>query len=227
MAYLDTYWRDYLNTIYFYGEPHGKDDTQIHQYYGYHVEIPAPSMSNTFVYDKELVFLNQVKNGEYNFTKYPIKDEALYEYVTAWDKEDMIQCDNFVYTYPERVFNYPENQYEIIKNRLCQNLGSNRGVAVLYNPTIDNDREDIPCLNWLQATIHDKKLRLHCMFRSNDIYGAWPSNMLLLSYLGFKLTTDLNKLGHDVYFHSIDYHCSCAHYYKTDEQAVKHIIGVK
>lgn len=234
MAYLDIYWKEYLKAIYQYGEDHTKDDTKIRQYYGYHQTIPAPPLLNSLQnihYDKQKIFLQQVKNGEYNLQGYPIKDEALYQYVTAWDKDEMIQCKEFIYTYPERIFNYPQNQYEIIKNRLQHNIGSNRGVAVLYNPEIDKERKDIPCLNWLQATVDENNnLRLHCMFRSNDIYGAWPSNMLLLSYLGFQLVDDLNNLGdfiRDIRFHSIDYHCSCAHYYKTDEEAVKNIIGVK
>ena len=36
-------------------------------------------------------------------------------------------------------------------------------------------REDIPCLNWMQALIHDDCLTLHIMFRSNDIYQAFPA----------------------------------------------------
>lgn len=231
MASIDTFWAYYLNDIYRFGEFHKKDDSLIMELRGYHIKIKNPLYSvasvDSVLKDTDL-YLKCIKDGAFNIENYPIMDEALYEYVTAWDKEDMIMCDNFVYTYPERLFNYnyaihQENQYHIILNRLKNNIGTNRGVAVLYNPMIDSDAEDIPCLNWLQATVRNNKLILHCMFRSNDIYGAWPSNMYLLSYLGMKLSDDL---GDNIIFEGIDYHCSSAHYYKTDEDAVKKVIGV-
>lgn len=224
MAFIEYQWKRYLKYIFEQGHAHTKDDSEIQEVLGYHTQILSPINSRWVSGEKgEELFLNAIKGGTFNIPNYPIKDEALYKYVTAWDQDDMINCDNFVYTYPERLFNYPINQYEIIKNRLLNNLGSNRGVAVLYNPFKDGEREDIPCLNWLQATVRDGKLMLHCMFRSNDIYGAWPSNMMLLSYLGIKLANELD----DVVFHGIDYHCSSAHYYKTDEDAVKKIVGVE
>lgn len=230
VSFLDKIWVDYLKDIYKSGSIHEKDDSEVREYLGVHKKIPNPLYTITsmtsILRDSDL-FLKCVKEGKFNIEGYPIKDEALYEYVTVWDKEDMIMCGNFVYTYPERLLNnnyaiYKENQYLTILNRLRNNLGSNRAVAVLYNPLLDSDSDDIPCLNWLQCTVRDNKLVLHCVFRSNDIYGAWPSNMLLLSYLGLKLANDL---GNNIVFDSIDYHCTSAHYYRTDEDAVKKIIG--
>ena len=40
--------------------------------------------------------------------------------------------------------------------------------------------QHIPCLNWVQATIRNNKLILHVIFRSNDCYSAFPSNMLFI-----------------------------------------------
>ena len=231
MAYLDKYWIKYLKKIYHQGTDHTKDDSPIRQYYGYQMTLPAPYIPPFRRTHRAKWFLKEVAKGVMNVEGYPIQDGALYEYVTAWDDLDMINSTDFIYTYPERIFNYPLetniNQYDIIRKRLLNNLGSNRAVAVLYNPQVDGDRVDIPCLNWLQVTIEEEQnLRLHCMFRSNDIYGAWPSNMMLLSYFGFKLVDELNKYNdNDISFHSIDYHCSSAHYYKTDEDSVKKIIG--
>lgn len=228
MSYIDKYWIKYLKTIYTHGTEQNKDDSPIKQYYGYHITIPAPYIPPFKKTNLTEYFLTQVQKGEMNTTHYPIQDKALYEYIMAWEKPEMIESTKFIYTYPERLHNYNNiDQYETIKHRLITNLGSNRAVATLYNPNIDKERTDIPCLNWLQATVEDNKnLRLHCMFRSNDIYGAWPSNMMLLFHLGFKLTDDLNKYNNNnITFHSIDYHCSSAHYYKTDEPAVKKIIS--
>lgn len=223
MAYLEKEWKDFLSNIFYNGFDHTKDDSPIREVMGNYLYISTPfSNIHELPIKNPVIFTKAIKNGQFNINSYPIKDEALYEYVTAWDKMDMINCDNFVYTYPERLFNYPQNQYNIIKKRLLRNAGSNRGVAVLYNPIMDAHREDIPCLNWLQATIRNKELELHCMFRSNDIYGAWPSNMMLLTYLGMKLASEFA----DVEFKGIHYHSSSAHYYKTDEDAIKKIIGV-
>ena len=79
-------------------------------------------------------------------------------------------------------------------------------MATLYQPGRDLEREDIPCLNWLQATIRDNKLELHCMFRSNDLYGAWPSNMYLLTYLGLWLCEQF--VDEEITFKGIHYHSS-------------------
>lgn len=226
MTSIELLWKNYLNEIYQNGYNFRKDDSEIRGILGYHTLILAPHRNgiNYPYIDAQTAlnnFLNDIKDGRFNIDGYPLKNESLYNYVTAWDKQDMIDCTDFVYTYPERIFNYEHiNQYDIIKKRLTNNLGSNRGVAVLYNPEIDQDRVDIPCLNWIQALMKEKHLYLSCMFRSNDIYGAWPSNMMLLTYLGLKLANDLN-----VNFGGIDYHCSSAHYYKTDEDAIKRVLG--
>lgn len=145
----------------------------------------------------------------------------------------------FVYTYPERIIHQynivdfdPEedltelgylNQFDIILNRLRTNDGTNRAVATIYHPGLDKEREDIPCLNWLQATIRDDKLELHVMFRSNDLYGAWPSNMYFLTYLGLCLTDQFIKIPKPT-FNGIHYHSSSLHIYKSNLDAVKKIL---
>ena len=100
-------------------------------------------------------------------------------------------------------------------------MGSNRAVAVTFNPFIDNERDDIPCLQLIQALVRNDKLILSVYFRSNDLYGAFPSNMMFLTYLGMKIA---NELG--VQFDYIDYHCSSLHVYETDyKQASKVILN--
>lgn len=141
----------------------------------------------------------------------------------------------FVYTYPERLIHqfgisdfdfedeYSEvgylNQYQIILNRLKTNPGSNRAVATIYNPGLDRERDDIPCLNWLQAIIREDCLTLHVMFRSNDLYGAWPANMYFLTYLGLLLAQEL-----EVSFDGIYYHSSSLHIYDANLNDVKNLL---
>ena len=119
MAIIEYQWKRYLKYIFEQGHTHTKDDSEIQEVLGYHAQILSPINFLWVCGEKgEELLLNAIRGGTYNIPNYPIKDEALYKYVTAWDQDDMINCDNFVYTYPERLFNYPINQYEIIKNRL-------------------------------------------------------------------------------------------------------------
>ena len=153
--------------------------------------------------------------------------------ITCGEKESF--TSPFVYTYPERLlhqYNITDfditdeltevgylDQYEVLLNRLKEHSGSNRAVAVLYQPGLDKERKDIPCLNWLQATIRDGKLELHVVFRSNDLYGAWPANMYFLTYLGLCLAKALS-----VDFNGIHYYSSSLHIYKHNLDAVKKIL---
>ena len=167
---------------------------------------------------------------------------ALFGSEKPCDNNQVVTCEDkelftapFIYTYPERLlhqFNITEfdidtelietgylNQYEVILNRLKTNLGSNRAVVTLYQPGLDRERDDIPCLNLLQATVRDNKLELHVMFRSNDLYGAWPANMYFITYLGLCLAKDLN-----LDFNGIHYHSTSLHIYKANLEAVKKIL---
>ena len=112
----------------------------------------------------------------------------------------------------------------IKKSRLIKNSGTNRAIASLYIPGIDGVREDIPCLNHLQAFIRDNKLYLYCLFRSNDIYGAFPSNMLFIQNIGLKLADELKSNYSGLIFGGINYRVNSAHFYKTDLDAVKNVL---
>lgn len=202
--------------------------------------------------DSSYLFLDYLKKGLYNTDGYNFKDKALYNYVNSFNDSNHIFCSDydaredmklhklpFVYTYPERLLNYLGilnfdsinqglveigrfDQIEQIANRLNNNSGSNRAVAVLYNPGVDSKRDDIPCLNWLQATVRNNKLELHVMFRSNDLFGAFPSNMYFLTYVGLCIA---EKLVHPVFFNGIHYHSSSLHIYKTDFDEVEKVLS--
>ena len=173
--------------------------------------------------------LEKIMDGEYDIRGSPIKSDALYEYVKSFEDA----CDNgFVYTYPNRIReHFNVDQFNIMKERLCSSLGSNRAVSVTYDPVLDSSRGDIPCLQLLQATIRGNKLCMHCFFRSNDIYGAFYSNMYLITYIGLKLRDELNnelRTG-DVGFGGVYYYSSSAHIYSNDlgcaESLVNNLLG--
>ena len=220
--FFEKVWKELLNEVIYNGKYTYKDDSKIKEVIGVHKQIKNP-YSNSIINISADKFASYVKKGIFDIAEYPIKGEALFDYVTSLDDEHQIYLDDdgFIYTYSERLQNYNDiNQLDVIINRLNKNINSNRAIAVTYNPMVDMNRQDIPCLQLIQALVRNDKLILSVYFRSNDLYGAFPSNMMFLTYLGMKIA---NELG--VQFDYIDYHCSSLHIYETDyQQALKVII---
>ena len=247
MVPLNTHWNQLLWNCYHHGKIVKKDDSEIKELMGNYVFLERPQdipYSNLQVKSSHS-FMEGLKKGFYDLPDYPIKGKALFSYVDSWNDENQIYLDEktrkekgldkkpFVYTYPQRVLRqltvssidsdpYYVDQFNVMVERLSNNNGSNRAVAVLYNPGLDFEKIDIPCLNWLQATIRDSELELHCMFRSNDLYGAWPSNMYLLTFFGLWLAEQFDE---NLQFNGIHYHSSSLHIYKTDIPMVEKILG--
>lgn len=236
---------NFVNDILQHGEEVKKNDgDRIIETLGNHyfIDNPLNDMNDLFYNHDHL--LSCIKRGFFDIEGNPINAMSLYQYVNS--ASDISNQHDFVYTYPNRLFNhfkYPYNsfgqrlldntstvnQYECMLSRLRECPGSNRSVAVLFDPSIDNERQDIPCLNWLQFIIRNNQLTLHCMFRSNDIFTAFYSNMYLLTYWGLQMTEDL-KWGKDGFidleFKGIDYHSTSAHIYKSAIDEAEHMIKV-
>ena len=220
--FFEKVWKELLNEVIYNGKYTYKDDSKIKEVIGVHKQIKNP-YSNSIINISADKFASYVKKGIFDIAEYPIKGEALFDYVTSLDDEHQIYLDDdgFIYTYSERLQNYNDiNQLDVIINRLNRNINSNRAIAVTYNPMVDMNRQDIPCLQLIQALVRNDKLILSVYFRSNDLYGAFPSNMMFLTYLGMKIANELR-----VQFDYIDYHCSSLHIYETDyQQALKVIM---
>lgn len=206
----------YISSVINFGEDVEKDDGDfiIEKMYNHYL---IESAANT---PEEL--LHKIKNYGLDMKGYPLNNEALFNYVYSFEDANL---NGFVYTYPNRIHATPINQFEIMLERLLNNRGSNRAVANIYNGELDGKEKDIPCLNWVQATIRDDKLVLHCMFRSNDVYGAFYSNMLFLNYFGLRLVEEYNKKDiNSISFGGIDYNATSGHIYSSDINAAKKII---
>lgn len=243
---IEATWKFMLDSIYFYGKDHIKDDSLIREEIGLRFRITNPLIEKTptALSISPQQFLKMISDGVFDIDNYPIKGEALADYVSSIYHRDKIAIhdfdpnkqftNSFVYTYPERLEALwindrecniePISQLDVICRRLEQNLGSNRAIAVLYQAGFDSTEVDIPCLQLIQALVRDDKLILVVFFRSNDIYGAFPSNMLFISNIGLMIQERLNKTYPNVRFDHIEYHVSSAHIYKTDLNAVKRII---
>ena len=227
------------------GEKHTKDDgDKLIEYMGNHCMISNPLKKYEPMQISSKMFLDLIRNGEFDVEGYPLKGSALADYVEQFDNNKYIYLEEdangdkpFIYTYSERMKNIQLctrgghndyfNQYEIIKRRLIEHMGSNRAVATLYSAGLDETEQHIPCLNWIQATIRNNKLLLHVMFRSNDCYGAWVSNMYFISFIGIRLVEDLKSVYPSLTFEGINYNSTSLHVYEYDlSQAEKVVNGV-
>jgi len=232
---LEDAWKKFLKKIIETGEEHEKDDGDVlveslinHCF----IDSPLKQFGGQNINSK--MFISMIRKGVFNINGYPIKDLALAEYVESLDDPYMIDGGDFVYTYPQRLCCYPAidrfdeeidaNQLEIMEYRLLEHAGSNRAVATLYNCGLDATEQHIPCLNWVQATIRNNKLILHVIFRSNDCYSAFPSNMLFISYIGIKLVEALKENYPTLEFEGINYNSSSLHIYEGDMEAAKKVI---
>lgn len=222
-------WKKLLKEVIVQGSYSTKDDADLVEKIGNHVFIPNPYLSSYAGLVDRNTFADAVKMGWFDIPDYPLKGEALYDYVVSLDDDSKIYLDDensFIYTYPCRLLNYENkvNQFDIMMSRLMNNKGSNRAIATTLIPSWDGDREDIPCLQSLQVLIRDDELTLSCYFRSNDLYGAWPSNMMFLTYIGLTFVDMLADSYPNLIFKGIDYHSSSLHVYKTDLEAAKRVI---
>lgn len=230
-------WKELLHDVLSNGSTSEKDDAEIIEKIGNHVFIYNPYYHMPYRdMMTEEKFAEAVQHGVFDIREYPLKSEALYDYVTSIKDEDKIYLlddQSFIYTYPCRLRNYFQhdfeydavNQLDIILNRLVTNKGSNRAIATTLIPQWDGDREDIPCLQSFQCLIRDDELILSVFFRSNDLYGAWVSNMMFLTYVGLYLTRILRQEYPQLIFKGIDYHSSSLHIYKTDVPQARQVIG--
>lgn len=79
------------------------------------------------------------------------------------------------------------NQIEILRNglqkQIDEQMGSNRNVAVLFNPDVDNfSGNSIPCFNEILVRFESEGYcSVHTTFRSHDLATAWNANMLALT----------------------------------------------
>ena len=243
MNSIEKVWRKFIFDVLENGEKHIKDDGDvlyehmINQAFITNVVGDLGLVASSNVNSK--MFLEMIGKGAFNIEDYPIKDEALRSYVEQLDQEEQIYLeryeDSFVYTYPERIFNIYEvdkfgevkgiNQFDVVCDRLREHYGSNRAVATLYIAGLDQDEQHIPCLQWFQCTIRNDELILHIMFRSNDLYSAFPSNMLFLNYLGLKFEEELRKDYPMLRFKGINYNSTSLHIYEGDVEQARNVIG--
>jgi thymidylate synthase len=141
------------------------------------------------------------------------------------------------YTYGNRLRAYPQSGFwEKIKkwfgftsglDQLCQVIqrledspNTRRAVMCLWDPEIDSQSNEPPCMNLIQVCIHNDSVNLVCFFRSNDMLSAYGMNTYAIAQLQKHLADEL------------DYECGWIetisnnpHMYPTrDAYELKHIL---
>jgi len=92
--------------------------------------------------------------------------------------------DGVHYTYGQRFFSqFKIDQIKAIVDELKRKKESRRAYATTWDPNIDANNPQPPCVIGLQATIRNDKLYFTVYIRSNDMFKAWPLNVFGLRSL--------------------------------------------
>jgi thymidylate synthase len=110
---------------------------------------------------------------------------------------------SFEYDYHGRLFDWGErlsskgkevhvNQIAYIVDKIRQSRNSRRAIAITWNPVIDEQLGDCPCLQLVQCVLRDGALRMRVVFRSNDMLTAAGANMYALVQLQKSIADQLS-----------------------------------
>jgi thymidylate synthase len=112
---------------------------------------------------------------------------------------------SFEYDYHGRLFSWGEglkhdgqdvhiNQIDYIVEKLRDSQVSRRAIAITWNPVIDEQLDDCPCLQLIQCVVRNDFLDMRVIFRSNDMLTAAGSNMYALVQLQKYIANQLEVL---------------------------------
>jgi thymidylate synthase len=139
---------------------------------------------------KELLSLQVIVEDPYRGMiphEYSWNQERLEEYAAQ-----LLSGENpgFEYTYGERLRSWKVPEYEAsptssgsvdqlghVIRRLKASPSTRRATAVTWIPSVDNARDEVPCMIVDDFKLRDGRLNLAIFFRSHDFAGAYPANL--------------------------------------------------
>ena len=100
----------------------------------------------------------------------------------------------FEYDYHGRLFHWGDplehmekkigvDQVAYIIRKLSSSEKSRRALAITWNPVVDENLANCPCLQLVQCLVRDTRLQMKVVFRSNDMLTASGANMFALVHL--------------------------------------------
>lgn len=127
-------------------------------------------------------------------------------------KDEMINPEDkgFKYTYGSRLRDYwyhldeyvPDDtisdQVANIVDDLLNAPTTRRAVGVTWDPSYDPWQDDVPCMNHVQFFLRHGKLEATGLWRSHDIFGAYPANFFALlelsKYIAEKTESKVSRI---------------------------------
>ena len=103
---------------------------------------------------------------------YGYKDSVVFEYdyherLRKWGSKKISLYDTDVSI----------DQIKYIINKLQSQKNSRRALAVTWIPCYDEEKDDVPCLQFIQCLVRNGKLDMYVVFRSEDILSAYGQNI--------------------------------------------------
>ena len=171
---------------------------------------------------------NHVVHPQYPLGKYAINaycEEYTYDYLKNY--LNYPEEKKFSYLYFERFVRYPTSmhysnyidQISYLHESLRITNNSRQLQMITYIPEIDMWSENPPCLQRIQVRqISDGVVDIHLDFRSWDVYGAMPSNIIAI------IEMLINYVLNDDYdINSIIIISRSGHVYNNDSDAAKKV----
>ena len=154
----------------------------------------------------------------------PIDRPFLTEYI-GQILDDSPYTEGVKYTYGQRLRSwFGQDQIKKVIDKLIKEIDSASAVMSLWDVK-DHEKGGSPCLNHIWLRVVENELSLTAIFRSNDMFAAWPANAMGLRALQQHIRDEISK-------HS-DYNLSIgplitisqsAHIYDDTWENVEHLI---
>ncbi len=170
-----------------------------------------------------LVRVAEPKDGE--IPGFPMGVEELKKYADQLLSPDRAGFD---YTYGERlrswgedVIEKPVDQISEVIKILKKDASTRRATCSTWIPPRDLESSEVPCLILLDFKVRGGVLDASAVFRSNDMFGAWPANAYGLNHVNEFVAKKIKAKAGSITTQSIS-----AHVYDHDYKNVERVLGL-
>jgi thymidylate synthase len=120
-------------------------------------------------------------------------DRAFIEEYVSQILDDSPYREGIKYTYGQRLRSwFGRDQIEQVIQKLIAEIDAASAVMSLWDVR-DHDSGGSPCLNHIWLRVVDNELSLTAIFRSNDMFSAWPANAIGLRKLQEHIRDEIAK----------------------------------
>ena len=172
---------------------------------------------------KELICVNLILTDSFedlykNCEKFNLDREFIDEYLSQYlDENHEPEKSRDTYTYADRLYRRKGNQLEkAIEVLIKPTSGDRRVVLSLWESESDLDSLYPPCLVWIQALVREEKLNFIASFRSSEVFGALPGNVLGIRKLQEEIVSKMNLKGVGVSLGFLSLELNSAHINSTN-----------